>query len=274
MKFTLAAASAAAIMGSAVVANDIASVPGQRLRVSHLGWDFDVTHFSDGRTRPYTIEFVSNEVEHGFLFRGDGSLQIMHSGLEAYRVMRGNDGILGVARMSSRNRDVLLGGDHHSTDGVGMYDERQYKHHSGFACEDCGAVWKTVCESRMESGVGSICALDVYFDVIGKQGQDGIVTMCDIFGDACDTMTAEAACYGQCQPGEVDRALEIVEYRFSCGRLPLSHRGSHAGAERLRIIPSHRCKISPIAVRLDPMRRLLHVSCWSGRALPAPPLPC
>lgn len=173
----------------------------ERLLVKEAGVRFTIFTYDDGRSQPYTFKFKDNDITSNYRFDANGDVTKITVGGAKYKVS--GNGVTG-RRLSAGNTKQSLAPPAAWTLEEDAQEELEppfdegllsFEHRRLYACSECEDTWDVMCGQ----GLRAVCELVGYGSPFDADAEASIATMCDTFGDACSSLTAEAACESQCE---------------------------------------------------------------------------
>lgn len=173
------------------------------------GTTFKISKFDDGRNTPYRVYFWDDALRgSSYRFDDAGDLACIRVGREVYYDIQKNGAAGGSTNTSFARKDVggrMLFGEGEAGERGGHAHLSQYAEADGTKgsrhrrlddCTDCEVAWNAVCDT----GLPEVCGM-VGHPSLGDAGISSLGKMCSGFGSLCSSLSADAACDGQCLDG-------------------------------------------------------------------------
>ena len=174
----------------------------ETITVVENGITFDIDWFGYGDLNPFRVSFTLDDVLSSYWFSDTGRIVSLIAGSNKYVFTTGSTKAGGGALLMSPDSDK---------DGSRMLvsmNEETPSEHKGFhhrrltfACADCVELVETLCSISL----ADVCFVrNKFLELFSDEGQDSLVTMCDVFGEVCERGAAEI-CEEFCIGGELSR---------------------------------------------------------------------
>lgn len=170
----------------------------EKVVVREDGIKFFVRRF-EGKSKPYRVRFSTSTTDRSdFWFKEDGSVNSIKAGTEKYVVRYRSSGALRTVLRKDSGARMLV--DEEELDAYMTEAEESafdLAHRSLYYCDDCEEKWNAVCGQ----GISTVCNV-MDHSSLGTKGAAAVEIMCNTFGSACESISAEKVCRNRCVQGE------------------------------------------------------------------------